>query len=279
MLSVGAASMPGVEPERYVIDASVQPGYVGSRNARTFLPFLLPHLHPGMDILDAGCGVGAIALDLAKTVGPRRIVGIDVDADQIAAARASAADRGIGSPEFALGSVYELPFAAGSFDVVYANAVLLYLRDPVRALAEMRRVLRLGGVAAVSDDDISTIVFSPEIPGMSLGPTLFTRAVEHEGGNTSYSRHLRTLMIEAGFSRTQGHALTPETYGNEQSTRWIADFAIGLFSAPSMADTVISQGWASKAELDELLAALDEWGDRPDAFMTWLYCAALGWAD
>ncbi|HEX6197318.1 MAG TPA: methyltransferase domain-containing protein [Jiangellaceae bacterium] len=268
-----------MEPERYVIDASVQRGYVASRNARTFLPFLLPHLHAGMDILDAGCGVGAIALDLAKTVSPRRIVGIDIDAGQVAAARASADEHGIGSAEFAVGSVYELPFAAGSFDVVYANTVLLYLRDPVRALSEMRRVLRPGGIAAVSDDDISTIVFSPEIPGMSLGPTLFAKAVEHEGGNTTYSRHLRTLLRQAGFSRTQGYALTPETYGESESTRWMADFAIGLFSAPSMAETIASQGWASPAELDTLLSALREWGERPDAFMTWLYCAALGWVD
>lgn len=270
--------MPVVSQERYVIDASVQPGYIRNRDARTFLPFLLPHLHPGMDILDAGCGIGAIALDLATTYSPRRIVGMDVDADQIATARRWTAERGIRSAEFAVGSVYELPFADASFDVVYANTVLLYLRDPVRALSEMRRVLRPGGIAAVSDDDISTIVFSPEIPGMRLGPTLFAKAVEHEGGNTTYSRHLRTLMTEAGFSRTQGHALTPETYGDARSTRWMAEFAVGLFAAPSMTDTIISEGWATRAELDELLAALREWGERPDAFMTWLYCAALGWA-
>jgi SAM-dependent methyltransferase len=268
-----------VDRERYVIDPSVQPGYVGSRDARTFLPFLLPHLRPGMDILDAGCGVGAIALDLARTIEPRRIVGIDVDGDQVAAARSTASECGVRTAEFAVASVYDLPFADGSFDVVYANAVLLYLREPVRALAEFRRVLRPGGIAAVSDDDISTLVFSPDLPGLRLGPALFAKAVAHEGGNSSYSRHLRGLMGDAGFARTQGHALTPETYGDTASTRWIADFAIGLFSAPSMADTAVSQGWVTRAELDGMLAALRDWGDRPDAFMTWLYCAALGWVD
>lgn len=47
-----------------MIEASVQHGYVGARAARTFLPFLLGHLRAGMDVLDAGCGVGSIALDL-----------------------------------------------------------------------------------------------------------------------------------------------------------------------------------------------------------------------
>jgi SAM-dependent methyltransferase len=267
-----------VEPERYVIDPAVQPGYVGNRDARTFLPFLLPHLRPGMHILDAGCGVGAITLDLASTVQPGRIVGIDVDAEQVKAARASAERRGL-EAQFEVGSAYELPFPDATFDVVYSNAVLLYLREPVRALAEMRRVLRPGGIAAVSDDDISTIVFSPADAGLDLAPGLFTQAVAHQGGNTSYSRHLRALMREAGFARTQGFALTPEVYGDAKSTRWMADFAIGLFGAPTMAELIVSEGWASRAELDELLRAFDAWAELPDAFLTWLYCAALGWVD
>lgn len=232
-----------------------------------------------MNILDAGCGVGAITLDLAGTVKPRRIVGIDVDPSQVEAARRSADQRSLDATEFAVASAYELPFADDSFDVVYANAVLLYLSEPVRALAEMRRVLRSGGIAAVSDDDISTLVFSPDVPGLELGPVLFSRAVAHEGGNTTYSRHLRTLMREAGFTRTQGHALTPEVYGDAATTRWIAEFAIGMFTAPTMADTIITEGWVTQDEFDALIAGLGEWGERPDAFMTWLYCAALGWAD
>lgn len=267
-----------MEPERYVIDPAVQPGYVGSRDARTFLPFLLPHLRPGLHILDAGCGVGAIALDLAATVEPGRIVGIDVDDEQVKAARKTAQQRGLAA-EFEVGTAYELPFDDATFDVVYSNAVLLYLREPVKALAEMRRVLRPGGVAAVSDDDISTIVFSPADAGLDLAPGLFAKAVAHQGGNTSYSRHLRRLMLEAGFARTQGHALTPEVYGDAKATRWMADFAIGLFGAPTMAELIVDEGWASREELERLLRSLDTWAELPDAFLTWLYCAALGWVD
>lgn len=268
-----------MEPERYVIDPSVQPGYVGNRDARTFLPFLLPHLHKGMDILDTGCGVGAIALDLAATVKPRRIVGIDVDANQVDAARRSAEERDLDNAEFSVASAYDLPFPDASFDVVYANTVFLYLREPVEALNEMRRVLRSGGIVAVSDDDISTIVFSPDLPELQLGKELFMQAVAHEGGDTTYSRHLRGLMLDAGFARTEGFALTPETYGDDVSTRWIAEFAVGLFTAPTMAETAVEQGWATQDQIDVMAKAFREWGERPDAFMTWLYCAALGWVE
>jgi hypothetical protein len=48
--------------------------------------------------------------------------------------------------------------------------------------------------------------------------------------------------------------------------------------AASMADVIVGEGWATRAELDAMLAALREWGDRPDAFASWLYCGALGWA-
>ena len=265
--------------ERYVIDASVQPGYVGGRDARTFLPFLLPHLRAGMDVLEVGCGVGSLVLDLAPTVAPGRVVGIDVDADQIEAARRSAAERGIANAEFRVGSAYAPPYPDATFDVVYANAVLLYLREPVRALREMRRVLRPDGLAAVSDDDLDTIVRSPDLPELRLAAELFTRAVAREGGNPHYSRHLRARMLEAGFARTQGVAHAPEVYGDAASTRWFADFAVGVLSAPSMAEVIVDEGWASREELDAVVSAFDAWGDRPDAFATWLYCGALGWVE
>ena len=263
----------------YVIDESVQHGYVGDRDARTFLPFLLPHLESGMEVLDAGCGVGSIALDLAPTIAPGGIAGIDRDPGQIDAARESAAERGIDNASFTTGSVLELPFEDSSFDVVYANTVLMYLRDPVAALRELRRVLRPGGLAAISDDDISTYVISPDLPELRRGAELFARAVAHEGGDASYPRHLRSLLLEAGFARTQGFAHAPETYGDAESTRWFADFVSGMLRAPDMAETVVTEGWATREEFTETIDALDEWGDRPDAFASWLYCAALGWVD
>ena len=48
--------------------------------------------------------------------------------------------------------------------MVYANAVLMDVRDQVRALTEMRRVLRPTGLAAVIDDDLGTVVISPDRP-------------------------------------------------------------------------------------------------------------------
>lgn len=262
-----------------MIEEGVQHRYVADRDARRFLPFLLPYVRSGNDVLDVGCGVGSIALDLAATVAPGRVVGIDADSGQIEVARAAAAERAIENADFLTASVYKLPFEKGSFDVVYANAVLMYVRDQVRALAEMRRVLRRGGVAAVVDDDLGTVVISPDRHELVLAPRLFERAVAHEGGNALYSRRLRTLMLQAGFTRTQGVAHAPEVYGDLASTRWFAEFAVGLFTAKSMAEVIVGEGWCTRAELDATVAALREWGELPDAFAAWLYCGALGWVE
>jgi SAM-dependent methyltransferase len=262
-----------------VIEEGVQHRYVADRDAQRFLPFLLPYVRSGMTILDVGCGVGSIALDLAPKVAPGRVVGVDADSGQIDAARAAAAEREIDNAEFFTASVYELPFDDATFDAVYANAVLMYVRDQLRALTEMRRVLRRDGVAAVIDDDLGTVVISPDRPELDLAPRLFERAVAHEGGNALYSRRLRTLMLEAGFARTQGVAHAPEVYGDLASTRWFAQFAVGLFTADTMADVIVGEGWATPAELDATISAIREWGELPDAFAAWLYCGALGWIE
>lgn len=127
-----------------------------------------------------GCGVGAIALDLAATAQPARVVGVDPDEAQIALVRNSAVQRAIGNVKLEVGSAYEVPFSNCSFDVVYANAVIFYLREPARALTEMRRLLRPGGIAAVSDDNLSTIVFPPDLPELRLAASLVESAVAHE---------------------------------------------------------------------------------------------------
>jgi len=84
-------------------------------------------------------------------------------------------------------------------------------------------------------------------------------------------------MLEAGFARTQGFAHAPEVDRDAASTRWFAGFAIGVLGAPRMTEVILGEGWATRAELEAVIAAFRDWGERPDAFMTWLYCGALGW--
>jgi len=96
----------------------------------------------GLEILDVGCGDGALAITLGKRGA--RVTGIDASPQLIESARKRA--HGEGEPiAFDVAEAQALPFASGSFDVVVAVTVLCLLEDAGAALREMARVLRPGG--------------------------------------------------------------------------------------------------------------------------------------
>ncbi|HEV2462148.1 MAG TPA: methyltransferase domain-containing protein [Ktedonobacterales bacterium] len=263
-----------------IADRQAQVEYVQGRRAALWVPFLLPHVRPGMRLLDCGCGVGSITLDLAEIVAPGETVGIDVDAGQLELARAAAAARSLGNVRFAVGSIYELPFADASFDLALAHTVLVHLSEPLRALKAMRRVLAPGGIVAVSDDDNSTWVVAPEDSAMRrVMAELEPQVIAANGGSPSYSRNLRHLLLEAGFARTEGYAVAADFYGTLAETRRFAAFVGRLMRNPDLVQLMVARDWASPDELQALPAELQAWGERPDAFAAVLYCAALGWVD
>ena len=113
------------------------------RTATNSAAYLLPHLQPGHELLDVGCGPGTPTCDLADRVAPGAAIGMDSSAEVVAAATAEAAERGMTNVTFDTGDVYALPFADDRFDIVHAHQVLQHLTDPVTALRELRRVVRL----------------------------------------------------------------------------------------------------------------------------------------
>lgn len=258
-------------------NAEAQQTYVGVRRAQDWVGFFLPHLKQGDSLLDCGCGVGSITLDLAELVAPGKVIGMDMDEVQLEVARANAKTRGLTNVTFEQGSVYELRFDLGTFDAVLAHTLLYHLSDPLKALKELRRVLKPGGIATISDDDFDTVTLAPEHPNIHRITAIWKNVVLFNGGSPFYSRNLRGLMREAGFARTEGFAVAAEHYGRLEETRRMAGVMQRLFNEPSLANLVISQGWATRQDLDEILAWLPEWGENPDAFMAIMYCAALGW--
>src|SRR5262249_53979291 len=141
---------PSAQPERPGILVGVAQRH-GARSASRNAAFLLPHLRPGMSIVDVGCGPGAITIGLAEVVAPAVVIGIDLDQDAIARAQALAAERGLANVQFQVGSVYQLPFPDGSLDAAFAHTLFMHLEQPASAVAEVLRVLKPGGVFGVSE--------------------------------------------------------------------------------------------------------------------------------
>src|SRR5580658_7753171 len=94
------------------------------RTAENSSAYLLPHLHPGMSVLDVGCGPGTITADLARLVDPGQVVGLDAAADVVAQAADSAARTGAPNLRFEVGDLFALPYGDATFDAVHAHQVL-----------------------------------------------------------------------------------------------------------------------------------------------------------
>src|SRR5256885_15506444 len=125
-----------------------------SRTARSSAAYLLGRLRPGQWLLDVGCGPGTITADLAALVAPGRVTALEHTEDALKLARDEIARRGVTNVDFMVGDVHDLlDIPDDAFDVVHAHQVLQHVADPVRALHEMRRVCKPGGVVAVRDSD------------------------------------------------------------------------------------------------------------------------------
>jgi ubiquinone/menaquinone biosynthesis C-methylase UbiE len=106
---------------------------------------------PGERVLDVACGTGLVSFRLAEAVGARgAVVGTDISGEMIETARRFAAERDIANASFERSDAEALPFADGSFDAAVCGLGLMYVPDPVKALGEIRRLLRPGGRAAAA---------------------------------------------------------------------------------------------------------------------------------
>jgi ubiquinone/menaquinone biosynthesis C-methylase UbiE len=111
---------------------------------------------PGRRILEVGCGLGDDAAALAKRVAPGgSVVAIDGSQAMIDAARER--HRDVAGLSFDVADAAHLPFDDASFDACRIDRVLQHIDDPARAIAEMVRVLRRGGVVVAFDNDWETL--------------------------------------------------------------------------------------------------------------------------
>jgi len=240
-----------------------RPNHAG-RTAESHAAFLLPHLRPGMALLDMGCGPGSITIGLAAAVAPGETTGIDLDTEPI------------DGVTVVTGDVLNLPFPDDSFDAIYASALLQHLPDPLAALREARRVARPGAVIGIVDADWD---------GELVYPTndVIRRSMEiarklREGTSPFVGKQLRHLLTEAGFCRTEGYARVTH-HGTPDEAYGVGSFTASLFRYPAVVNRAVAEGWATAEELEAMSLAWTAWGEQPGAFLARFWCEAIGWAD
>ncbi len=246
-----------------------------SRTAAKEAAFLLPHLRPGMDLLDCGCGHGTISVGLAEAVAPGHVIGIDLDQERIAAATTYAARRGVTNVQFRVADLHELPFPDSSFDAAFEHAVFMYLKDPVRAATEVSRVLKPGGVFGARDTDWAALMLTAE--GVLADSAELVHAWYRERGtDLQCGRRLRGILAAAGFHNVEGSA-SCDCHGTPDTLRQFADTAIRMLEQPSLADFATQSGRADAETLDRMRKEWNDWAARPDSFHASVMGEAVGW--
>ena len=261
--------------ETYTVGYSdVAVRYMRRRHAGRDAGFLLPQLKSGMTVLDCGCGPGTITVGLAEAVAPGQVTGMDLEESQIEAARATARQRGTKNVEWKVASVYQLPFPDRSFDAVFSHALFEHLGEPLAALEEIKRVLRPGGIAALSSPDWSGNLMAPRDPEIEQAVQVYKAIQQRNGGNPYVGREFGRLLQEAGFSRIRLSAI----YDCYEDVPLAAELLAQRIEE-GVGKQIVAGPGLSRAEVGDLCRALRQWAKQPAVLFAQTFVDAIGYAD
>ena len=234
------------------------------RSVHTHATHLLPLLKSGQRVLDFGCGPGTLSVGLAEAVEPGELHGIDIEASQIELARAAAQAGGHANATFHVGDITDLPFDDDSFDVAHCHAVLMHVPDTHAALAEIKRVLKPGGIIASRESSISSSFLHPGEEESVHAWTTFARLLAGNGGHPEMGRELKAHLMQAGFSNIQASG-SFDFFGATEDVAFFHGFINDWFFSPKVTAAIVQFGLASQQQLDDWRARIDEWKANPGA--------------
>ena len=215
---------------------------------------LLPLLRPGLRVLDAGCGTGAITAGIAERVAPGgNVTGIDTGEALIAQAQQQFA----GAPglQFEVADIHTFA-TAEKFDLITSARVLQWLPDPLQTLRCMRALLRPGGIVSILDYNHEKISWAPAPPAsMRRFYDAFLQWRKDAGFDNGIADRLVHLFREAGFTQISTQSCHEISLAG--SPEFKATAGIWTKVAASRGVQLVNDGYVTEAER---LAAMEDYG-------------------
>lgn len=153
----------------------------------------------GSNVLEAGCGVGAQTIILARNSPDALFTAIDRSEESLRRARNRVSSQGFTNAKFRQADIFHLPYEDDAFDHVFLCFVLEHLSNPMEALMCLRRVLKRNGTITVIEGDHGSTYFHPDSAGARKTIQCLIDIQAKMGGNALIGRQLYPLLRKAGF--------------------------------------------------------------------------------
>ena len=195
--------------------------FMGSWSAlagEAFLDWLKPP--SGLRWIDVGCGGGAFTQVLIERSSPAEVQGIDPSRAQLAFARARPAAR---LAQFSEGTAMNLAFSDHRFDAAVMALVIFFVPDPSRAVAEMARVVRPGGIVTAYAWDMMGGGFPAELLREEL-KNMGIRVPTPASFSVSRMDVLLDLWASAGLCEIETQEITARRVFSDFDDYWTTNF-------------------------------------------------------
>lgn len=269
-----------------MVEESVKPDYIHGveRSEQERLESLarmlggaafLPPLEPGMQIVEVGCGTGAITREVAAQISPGEVVGVDREEAQIVTAALLASEQRITNLRFRRGEATDLELPEASFDGAYCRFLLEHVHEPVKVVSEMARVVKPQGWVCAFEWQNSSHACYPATPTVWEVWRAVYRLQDEVGGDSSIAPKMYEIFAAAGLGdvQVQGKVWTC-TANQRERLQWYVSSARQIIEQTR--EELLARNLVTQQTLDTADGEYEELLASPVAFVLEVMCCATG---
>ena len=230
----------------------------------------------GSHVLEAGCGVGAQTVTLAKNSPKALFTAVDISEASITEAKKRVEAAGVTNVQFQLADIFNLPYTPESFDHIFICFVLEHISQPVQILSALKEYLKKDGTITVIEGDHGSAYFHPDSAAAHKVIKCLVELQHQAGGNALIGRELYPLLRSAGYYSV---CVSPRMiYVDSSKPELVEGFTKKTFTAmiEGMRDNVLKAGIIDQATFDEGVKDLYRTAEEDGTFCYTFFKAVAG---